>query len=93
MPVKKTTTAKAAAPKATAQKDHKHAELEANLAELQKEIEALKGQCRSCCAEIDALKSAGAPEAKDPRVDELLKNIQAWGAYTQLRRLYKNQKI
>ena len=70
MPVKKTTSAPAKA--APVKKDHKHAELESSLASLQKEVEALRKQCESCCAEIKELKAAQpAAAAQDPRVDKL----------------------
>ena len=74
----KTTTTSAAA-----EKDHKHAELEASIAALKKEIEALKGQCHSCCADLAELKSAPAPDvaARDPRVDAILEVLTGPNAH------------
>ena len=98
MPVKKTTTSKsvsAAKPKPAAKPSvpqHDHAALQAEIAELRKEVAALKGQCHSCCADLAELKSSGQASVLDPRLDELLNHLRKSIKYNQLRGAYKRQK-
>ena len=93
MPIKKSPAApKAASPKSASKAvaEHAHAALEAEIAALKKEVEALKGQCHSCCADLAELKSAAKVESKDDRIEELLSNIVKSINYAALRRKYKN---
>ena len=94
MPVKKTTT-KSAPAKPVAKSSvpqHDHAALQAEIAELRKEVAALKGQCHSCCADLAELKSSGQTAVQDPRLDELLQHLRKSIKYNQLRGVYKRQK-
>ena len=67
MPVKKTTTKSAPAKPAAKSSvpQHDHAALQAEIAELRKEVAALKGQCHSCCADLAELKSQSKPDSAD----------------------------
>ena len=52
----KSTPAKATAPaQENSVADHSHASLEASIAALKSEVESLRGQCHSCCAELSEL--------------------------------------
>ena len=82
--IEEKTMPKVKAKVATTQKAHKHADLEATIAELKKEIEALRGQCHSCCAELSELRSASS--AKDDRLDEILSVIKEEREYRALRK-------
>ena len=93
MPTKKSTTsnptvskaAKPAPPKAApaAQKDHKHAALEASIAALKEEVASLKGQCHSCCAALDELKAqAGKSQNSDlARLISILNHAPTYAAF------------
>jgi septal ring factor EnvC (AmiA/AmiB activator) len=90
MQKKKSTVISAKAEKSAviSQKSHKHAELEKSIASLKKEINELKGQCQSCCKELDIaksqieeFKSSAQSVLKDPRVDELIAIIASSDNY------------
>tara|TARA_B100000900_G_C20237920_1_gene576637 strand:+ start:110 stop:382 length:273 start_codon:yes stop_codon:yes gene_type:complete len=90
MPVKKSTAAPKAA-KSVEVKDHKHAALEAEIAKLKKEIEALKGQCHSCCADLESLKSQP-QQATDPRVDQIISALLNSHTVPAIRKKMKSLK-
>ena len=86
MPIKKSSAKTTTGTATAAKKDHKHAELEASIAGLKLEIQSLKKQCDSCCAELEAIRAAA---GQDSRLDSLLRNIKSSIRYENLRRIYK----
>tara|TARA_Y100001972_G_C7529202_1_gene266715 strand:+ start:281 stop:571 length:291 start_codon:yes stop_codon:yes gene_type:complete len=58
--------------------------LEARIAELEKYVKKLEGQCHSCCAELDAVK-ASTGNSSDSRVDLLLSLVRESHSYEALR--------
>ena len=99
MPTKKMTSSrtpatKPAAKTAAAVAEHKHSDLQSQIAELKKEISALGSQCHSCCKDLAELKKAQQEESGETQdFKKLMRDmLMPHNTYASLRMFLKRLK-